>query len=330
VDQERAGQHRITFAELAQALRGANDGLMASSYRGPDEGEEIDIRVLLEERYRSEIPDLLRTKVRTPGGYLIELGDVADVEFARGFQSLTHFDGKRTVTVYAEVDNDEATALGVNQTLAARFADLPLRHPELEITYGGEFEATRETFQDMQRVFPIAILLIYMILAALFRSYLQPLIVITAVPFGIMGVVMGVGAFGYDLSIYILYATIGLTGVVVNDSLVMVDFINRARASGLPLLEAVRQSGARRLRPILLTTLTTVMALLPMALGLAGGSKSYGPLAASIVFGLIFAMLGTLFIVPLAYTSLIAGQNRVREWRSLTRVQAGTSPGTSP
>jgi HAE1 family hydrophobic/amphiphilic exporter-1 len=333
VDQERAGQHGLTFAELAQALRGANDGLVASNYRGPDEGEEIDIRVLLAERFRSEIPDLLRTKVRAPAGYLIELGDVADVEITRGFQSLAHFDGKRTVTVYAEVDNEEATALGVNQALAARFADLSLRHPDVEVVYGGEFEVTKETFQDMRRVFPIALLLIYMILAALFRSYIQPLVVITAVPFGMIGVVVGVGAFGYDISIPILYAAIGLTGVVVNDSLVMTDFINRARASGMPLLEAVRQSGARRLRPILLTTLTTVMALLPMALGLAGGSKTAGPFAASIVFGLIFAMVGTLFMIPLAYTSLIVAQDRVRGWRSATRIpsrssQEITGPGT--
>jgi HAE1 family hydrophobic/amphiphilic exporter-1 len=117
---------------------------------------------------------------------------------------------------------------------------------------------------------------------------------------------------GYTVSFGLLYATIGLTGVVVNDSLVMVDFINRARGEGMPLLEAVRQSGARRLRPILLTTLTTALALLPMALGLAGVSKSYGPFAAALTFGLMVAMLGTLFAVPLSYTSLIMLQERSR------------------
>jgi HAE1 family hydrophobic/amphiphilic exporter-1 len=132
---------------------------------------------------------------------------------------------------------------------------------------------------------------------------------------------------GYTISFGLLYATIGLTGVVVNDSLVMVDFINRARASGMPLLEAVRQSGARRLRPILLTTLTTVMALMPMALGLAGVSKAYGPFAAAITFGLMIAMVGTLFIVPLAYTSLIVLQERVH--RRLGRARGSRPPGVS-
>jgi multidrug efflux pump subunit AcrB len=134
-----------------------------------------------------------------------------------------------------------------------------------------------------------------------------------------MGVVFGVGLLGYKVSFILMYATLGLIGVVVNDSLVMVDFINRARAGGMPLRDAVRYSGALRFRPILLTTLTTVMALLPMAVGFGGESKTYGPFAASISFGLIVAMVGTLFAVPLAYTSLIEGVERFDGWRERLR-----------
>jgi HAE1 family hydrophobic/amphiphilic exporter-1 len=187
-----------------------------------------------------------------------------------------------------------------------------MRYPEVEVIYGGEFQETAKAFANLRAAFPVALLLIYMILAAQFRSYLQPLVVATAIPFGLMGVVAGVGLMGYTVSFDLLYATIGLTGVVVNDSLVMVDFINRARRDGMPLLEAVRQSGARRLRPILLTTFTTALALLPMALGLAGVSKSYGPFAAALTFGLMIAMFGTLFVVPLSYTSLIVLQDRLQ------------------
>jgi HAE1 family hydrophobic/amphiphilic exporter-1 len=161
---------------------------------------------------------------------------------------------------------------------------------------------------SMVSVFPVALLLIYSILAGLFRSYLQPLVVVSAIPFGLMGVVASALALDYPFSMYMMYAALGLTGVVVNDSLVMVDFINRARARGMPVLEAVRVSGAQRLRPILLTTLTTVVALLPMALGLHGGSRSFGPFAATITFGLLAAMFGTLFMVPLVYTQLIRFQ----------------------
>jgi HAE1 family hydrophobic/amphiphilic exporter-1 len=324
-DAERAGRHGLSFEAIASTFRAANDGLVASTFRTVEEEDDFDIRVLPDLRYRRDVRSILEAVVRTPGGYLMKLSDVADVEFSRGYRSLAHFDGTRTVTVYADVDEDQATSVSVNQQLAARLADLELRYPEVEVTYGGEFQATAEAFADIRTVFPLALLLVYMILAAQFRSYLQPLVVVTAIPFGLMGVVAGVGIMGYTISFGLLYATIGLTGVVVNDSLVMVDFINRARASGMPLLEAVRQSGARRLRPILLTTLTTVMALMPMALGLAGVSKNYGPFAAAITFGLMVAMVGTLFIVPLAYTSLIVLQERVH--RRLGRALGSDTPG---
>ena len=143
-----------------------------------------------------------------------------------------------------------------------------------------------------------------MLLATLFRSYLQPFIVLTSVPLGFAGIVFGIGALDYNVSFSLLYASVGLTGVVVNDALVLVDFINRARRNGMPMLEAVAQAGAQRLRPVILTTMTTVAALLPMAFGLLGSSKSYGPFAAAIVFGLLFAMFGTLFVIPLSYAIL--------------------------
>jgi len=305
VDAQRAARHGLSFDEIAQALRASNDGVVASTFRSPAIDEDIDIRVLLDARFRGSLDDLLAVELRTPAGYRVKLRDVADVEIARGFLSYRRFDERRTVTVFAEVDNELATSRSVNQRLRARFADLEARYPGVEVVYGGEFESQGEAFADLGRAFPVAFLAMYMILAALFRSYLQPLVVAASIPFGLMGVVFGVGLLGYKVSFILMYATIGLTGVVVNDALVMVDFINRARAQGVPLRDAVRQSGVIRFRPILLTTLTTVMALMPMALGFGGASKTYGPFAASISFGLIFAMAGTLFAVPLAYTALI-------------------------
>ncbi len=311
VDSERAARHGLSFEEIASALRGANDGIVASSFRSSALDEDIDIRVLLEERDRSGLSDLLDVEVRTPGGYLVKLRDVAEVELTRGFLSYHRYDERRTVTVFADVDGDLATSVVVNEALRAEFAGIEARYPGIDVKFSGEFEATGKAFEDLGRVFPVALLVIYMILAALFRSYIQPLVVTAAIPFGFMGVIFGVGLLGYKVSFVLMYATIGLTGVVVNDSLVMVDFINRARRSGVPLRDAVRQSGVIRFRPILLTTLTTVMALLPMALGFSGESKTYGPFAAAITFGLVIAMAGTLFAVPLAYTSLIEWQERI-------------------
>jgi HAE1 family hydrophobic/amphiphilic exporter-1 len=334
VDHQRAAQHGLGFVDLATALRAANDGLVASSFRDPQRNEDMDIRVLLAHPDRESLLDLLDVDVATPAGYLVKLRDVADVEVARGYRAYHRYDGKRTVSVLAQVDNVEATSLSANQALQARFADLEDRYPQLEIRFGGEFEESGEAFADLGRAFPVALVAIYMILAALFRSYAQPLVVITAVPFAFVGIVLGVTLLDYNVSFVLLYAAIGLTGVVVNDSLVMVDFINRARRDeGLPLVEAVRQSGARRFRPILLTTLTTVVALMPMALGLQGASKTYGPFAASITFGLMVATIGTLFVVPLTYTSLLAWQARIgrrwRKWRGRGPGAGTVRPGES-
>jgi len=129
------------------------------------------------------------------------------------------------------------------------------------------------------------------------------------------------------VSFNLLYASVGLAGVVVNDALVLVDFINRGRREGLERMEAIMQAGAQRLRPVILTTLTTVVALLPMALGLQGSSKSYGPFAASIAFGLLFAMFGTLFVVPLSYAGLASlDDRRQRAWNRF-RGRDITEPG---
>ena len=201
-------------------------------------------------------------------------------------------------------------AAAVNMKLENFIRPLADRYAEVDLRFGGEWEMAAETESNMAALMPIALLLIYMILAALFRSYLQPLVVAAAITFGFLGVLMGAHALQYQVSLSMLYAAMGLMGVVVNDSLVMVDFVNRARARGAMLREAIRESGSKRFRPILLTTFTTSLALLPMAFGVGGGSKTFGPFAATLVFGLIVGMIGTLFAVPMFYTILIDLQDR--------------------
>ena len=314
LDDERAAAFGLTFQDVARALRGSNDGVVASSYRSSEAIEDDDIRVLLEPDQRDAIHDLLEVDVRAPDGKLVKLGDVARIDVARGYLSFRRFDAKRAITVFADVDDDLATSVSVNRDLQAQFADLETRFPEVDLIFGGEFQESNESMANTAAVFPVALLLIYMILAALFRSYIQPVIVITSIPIGFAGIIFGVGLMGYDISFNLMYAMVGLAGVVVNDALVMVDFINRAIAGGLPRAEAIRQAGAQRLRPVFLTTITTVTALLPMAIGVAGGSKTYGPFAASIAFGLLFAMVGTLFVIPLSYAGLFDAEEGLRSW----------------
>jgi multidrug efflux pump subunit AcrB len=329
--EHRASIHGLTFDDVGFALLAANDGAVPSTFKDPDSDEDVDIRVLLREDQRRSIADLLDVEIRTPGGYLVKLGDVADIEIERGYQQLYHFDAERAVVVYADVDDEQATSISVNEEMRAKFRDVPLRYPGVNLVFGGEFQVTDETFGEMKRAFVLALMAIYGILAAQFRSYRQPLIVMSVIAFSFIGVTLGIYVLDYSLSMYVLYAMVGLAGIVVHDSLVLIDFVNRERAQGAAPLDAVVSASAKRFRPILLTTVTTIAGLLPMALGLSGKSVVFGPFAAAIVFGLAMASLLTLFVVPALYLGLEDAVEVVsRRWREARRaVGGGGSPTPS-
>jgi HAE1 family hydrophobic/amphiphilic exporter-1 len=312
LNEHRASIHGLTFDQLGAALMAANEGLVPSSFKDPQSDEDVDIRVLLADDQRSSVVDLLDTELRTPAGYLVKLGDVADIELQRGYQRLYHNDAQRAVIVYADVDNLQATSISVNETMKLRFRDVPERHPGVTLLFGGEFQATDNAFADMRRAFGLAILAIYGILAAQFRSYSMPLIVMSVIVFSFVGVALGMFAMGYPLSMYVVYAVVGLAGVVVNGSLVLIDFTSRERERGASPRAALRTASHQRFRPILLTTVTTIAGLLPMALGLSGYSRQFGPFATAIVSGLAAASLITLFVVPAAYLALEDLKHRLR------------------
>ncbi len=275
--------------------------MVSSTFRDPGSDEDVDIRVLLREDQRRSIGNLLDVRVRTPAGYRIELRDVARIEFERGYERLYHAGARRTVVVYADVDREQATSISVNEEMRARFADVPQRYPGVNLIFGGEYQATDDAFADMRRAFLLAVVAIFGILATQFRSYVQPLVVMSVIAFSFIGVMIGMYLLDYSLSMYVLYAIVGLAGIVVNDSLVLIDFVNRERRRGTPAFEAVRLASYKRFRPILLTTVTTVTGLAPMALGISGYSRVFAPFATAIVFGLSVASLLTLFLVPTLY-----------------------------
>ncbi len=317
LDEHRASIHGLTFDDVGNVLRGANDGLVSSTYKDPKSDEDVDIRVLLEAGQRRTIADLLDLEVRTPAGYLVKVRDVASIDLVRGYQRLYHYDAKRAVVVYAQVEEAQATSLSVNREMQSRFADVSGRYPGVNLIFGGEFQVTDETFGQMRRAFLIAVLAIYAILAAQFRSYAQPLVVMSVVAFAYIGVVVGMWILnvtlgGYAMSMYVMYGLVGLAGIVVNDSLVLIDFVNQERSRGTPPFEAVRLASRWRFRPIMLTTLTTVAGLLPMALGFGGKSPVFAPFATAIVFGLMAASMLTLFVVPSLYLAIEDVKARTR------------------
>ena len=312
LDEHRASIHGLSFEDVGIALMAANEGLVSSTFKHPNSDEDIDIRVLLQEDQRRSISDLLDVSIRTPDGYRVKLGDVAGIEVERDYLDFYHYDGQRAVVVYAEVDNDQATSISVNSEMEAKFSELAVRYPAVDVIYGGEYQITDDSFGQMRQAFILALIAIYGILAAQFRSYVQPLIVMSVIGFSFIGVIMGNYLLDYSLSMFVIYAMVGLAGIVVNDSLVLIDFINHERARGASAVDAIRSASGKRFRPILLTTVTTVAGLLPMALGVTGKSVVYGPFAASIVFGLSVASVLTLFLVPALYLGLDNARDYVR------------------
>jgi multidrug efflux pump subunit AcrB len=326
--EHRASIHGLTFEDIGVALMAANEGLVTTTFKDPDSDEDIDIRVLLQEDQRRSISDLLDVSIRTPNGYRVKLGDVAEITIERSYQKLYHYDAQRAVVVYAEVDNQQATSLSVNSEMEKKFSDLPLRYPGVDLVYGGEFQMTADSFGQMRRAFILALIAIYGILAAQFRSYVQPLIVMSVIGFSFIGVVIGVFVLDYALSMYVIYAMVGLAGIVVNDSLVLIDFINHERARGASAVDAIRTASGKRFRPIFLTTVTTVVGLLPMALGVTGQSVVYGPFAASIVFGLSVASVLTLFLVPTLYLIFENARDRVRGRLAARHPESDSAPAS--
>jgi multidrug efflux pump subunit AcrB len=207
--------------------------------------------------------------------------------------------------VTADVNQAQANANDIiadmeSEVLPRLLAD----YPEIRYSLEGEQQQQRETLTGLARGFVIALLVIYALLAIPFKSYFQPLIVMSAIPFGFIGAVWGHVVLGMDLAILSMFGIVALTGVVVNDSLVMVDFINRSFRQGMPLAEAIRKAGTSRFRPILLTSLTTFAGLTPLLLERSMQARFLIPMAISLAFGVLFATSITLILVPSLYAIL--------------------------
>jgi multidrug efflux pump subunit AcrB len=241
-------------------------------------------------------------RVRAPGGIEVPFPTAARAELDRGFASIQRVDRRRTVNVTADVDEETTNA---NEVLTSLQRDVLPRitadHPGVQWRLAGEQEEQRETLGGLARGFGIALMLIYVLLAVPFRSYVQPLVIMAAIPFGLVGAVLGHLLLGLDLTILSGFGIVALTGVVVNDSLVMLDFINRSFRGGEPLEKAIREAGMARFRPILLTSLTTFAGLTPLLLEQSLQAQFLIPMAVSLAFGVLFATAITLLLVPVLY-----------------------------
>jgi multidrug efflux pump subunit AcrB len=301
----------LTLADLGRQVRQAFYGEEAQRIqRGRD-----DVRVMV--RYpadeRRSLRDLDNMRVRTPNGQAVPFQTVAQAELGRGFSMIRRADRQRTINVTADVDLTRANANEILADLGASTLPTILRdYPGMTYSLEGEQREQQETLSTLIRFYVVALFGIYALLAIPLRSYAQPLIIMSVIPFGLVGAVAGHLIMGYQLSIMSLIGVVALSGVVVNSSLVLVDYVNRRRATGIPLVEAVREASAARFRPILLTALTTFVGLTPLMLEKSLQAQVLIPMAVSLAFGVIFATGITLMVVPCGYMIL-------QDLRELTR-----------
>ena len=296
---EKAHQYGLTTFQIAQTVRTAIEGAKATTYREADEA--IDVIVKYEEDRLTNFAELNNLLIATPTGAIVPLKDVADITAEKGYSDIRRFDGERAITVYASVDRSKTTPFKANQALISKFADVESLYPGYQLDFRGLFDEIIESFSELWKLFIVGLLLIYVVLGAQFKSFIQPIIIMFAVPFGMIGAMVGLLLANATLSMVAMFGIVALSGIVVNDSIVLIDFINSYRERGYNKWYAILKGGYVRLRPIILTSLTTIIGLIPMAVGLGGKSPIWMPMAYTIIFGLALATTMTLFVMPALY-----------------------------
>ena len=314
IDKKEAARLGLNVRQIAATIRFAFEGGVATTMRKGD--EDIEVIVRLPQEYKNDVKTLKNLTIPNNEERLIKLNKVAHFKKYQGIRKLNHQEGKRTISITANIDENKTTAIAANRKIINKFNNITEDYPGYNLVTGGEWEDTTESIQSMFKAFGIAFMLIYVILATQFRSFIQPLIIMISVPFGIVGVIAALFLHGQPMSIMAMFGIIGLTGVVVNDSLILVDFINKLKEKGTEAMQAVLDAGQTRLRPILLTSITTIIALLPLIYGIGGEEPFLVPSAIAMAYGLLAATFLTLVIVPCVYlitediTGLITRKNK--------------------
>ena len=300
----------LTLSDLARQVR---QGFYGDEVQRIQRGRD-DIRVMVRypEAERRSLADVENMRIRLPNGTEIPFDTVAEVQYGRGYSAIKRIDRKRVVSVSADVDRTVANANVINKELLAHvLPGLAREFNGVQYHFGGEQREMNESLGSLKINFAIALLAIYGLLAVQFKSYSQPAIIMSAIPFGIVGAAFGHLLMGYNFGIMSMFGIVALSGVVVNDSLIMIDLINRERRSGIELNQVLRDCATRRFRPIMLTTLTTFFGLLPMITERSIQARFLIPMAISLAFGVMFATCITLVLVPSLYMILEDVKGRI-------------------
>lgn len=304
VDEKTAAKAGITVFDVATTIRTCFEGTVATTIKKTD--EEIDIRVIFPENMRKNLDSIRDVKIANRTGNLIPITKVVRFDDASsGISVIKRKDWRRLINVTAEIDENakKVTSVYVNRLLRQKFAGIDEKYPGYTVSYEGEFKDTSDSMTSLLKSFLVAALAIYVILVWIFRSMTHPFIIMGVIPLTVTGIVWIFFFHGMPISFMATMGLVGLTGVVVNDSIVMIDFIIVRRTQGLPPLDAALDAAPKRLRAIYLTTITTFLGLVPTAYGIGGYDPFLVPMAISLSWGLAFGTMITLFATPILYVA---------------------------
>lgn len=316
VNKRKASMYGLSVYQVASAVRTSVSGQVATRYRTG--GTEVDIVVRLDPDSVAGVSALEEIPISTPLGAIIPLKDVADVVPGTSPDVVERADQASAVSVTSQLVGRDLGAVVKDCDEAIRRLGLP---EEIDVSYEGDNKWMDEAMADLSKALVLAIFLVYVILAAQFESLWQPLAILFSIPLAFIGVLWALAATGHTLNVASMIGVIMLAGIVVNNAIVLVDRVNQNRSGGMDRFEAIREAGKTRLRPIFMTTSTTVLGLIPLALGIGAGAELEAPIAVTVIGGLTLSTLLTLFVVPLMYTLMEDALTSAQ--RFVSRVMSG-------
>ena len=283
---------------ISRTLRLLVDGETIADFR--HQGEKIELRLKADLKL-DQIDSLLRYRLPSSDGSLIPLNQLVDYKYVKSESTIRHYNYRRNITLEADIDKTKTDAVKANERIKEHWSLIQHRYPNVGLDFSGILDDIQESLDAIALLFLMGLGLIYLILGTQFRSYFQPFLIIMTVPMAATGVILGLFITQYPLSLYTLYGVVALAGIAVNAAIVLISTANARQKEGMSVTNAIVYAARRRVIPILITSLTTIAGLFSLATGLGGHSLLWGPVAASMVWGLTVSTALTLFYIPLIY-----------------------------
>jgi len=296
LDRQRIADLGLSTAQVGNVVSTSILGAVVTRYR--DHGDEFDIRVQFDKEHRTQKEDVENILIMTPTGRQIPLRAIANVEYTKAPQEITREDQERYVSLNIDISGRDLRSVTRDVQGAIKQVTVP---NDFRIEIGGTAEDMQKSFMYLALAMLVAIILTYMVMASQFESFVDPFIILFTIPMSFIGVALGLLVTNTSLSVMALIGIIMLIGIVVNNGIVLVDYINQLRERGLELFDAIIQAGRVRMRPVIMTALTTILAMLPLALGLGESGEAWAPMARAVMGGLTVATILTLIVVPVIY-----------------------------